>query len=233
MILFFFGGSRARSHCSEKKKLMHVSTLFISCLFPCRFERDWDAIRSHLELSDENTALFLHLVLLRTSELRPGTVFPSRCPSPERRLECEQAWEAQCVKPLTRELASQLERARTTLKRQREGGVGEFVLQRMLGEARYQAVVAASTYAIDNDMAISPYWKCSETLTLDSFRRAVVNAEATAPGVAVLRRFLEVEPELPKVRHLSAVLNWHRYVFAALDGGITREQARSMTNGML
>ena len=72
-------------------------------------------------------------------------------------------------------------------------------------------------------------WAYTEPLTLESFRRAVALAPESR-SIMILREFLNVEPELPDIKHLPSVLSWHQIIFEAFPSGLSREEAKDMTN---
>lgn len=189
--------------------------------------RDWDALRNRLDVSEENVALFSHLVLNRTCQAGSQHNFiPARCDTAQIRQDAENAWERFCLKPITQGTAGHLDNARQDFKTGADAGGPELLLKTILGEARFDAVVGPKSRT-------DPCWKRSEPLSLEGFHRAVSNADVSLPGVATLRKFLEVEPALTDISHLPSVLSWHAYVFQALEGGVTRAQARDMKNGMI
>jgi len=188
------------------------------------FMQDWCALQEHLSLSEENVVLFLHVVMRET--WRQGTrrecLLERRYDTSRKRSQDEQFWERQCVAPFLDGTAGHLDDARQDFQLKEGLGGVEWHLRKATGEDLYRTI----TGAVDQG-----HWAYSEPLTLDSFRRAVQNANTDAPGVGTLTKFLEDEEQLKHVQLLPSVLAWHREIFEALGGGISRQEAREMTNG--
>ena len=92
--------------------------------FSAQYLRDWDVLREHLEISDEDVALVLHVVLQETAAMHASNVIPATCHTSEERTRAEQRWERACVKPVLERLREQIDEARTRFQRDSESMVG-------------------------------------------------------------------------------------------------------------
>lgn len=199
-----------------------------------QFHADWEALRRHLSLSNEDVALVLHMVLRKCAvgKLPAGTFTTEG-----ERQEAEVVFEKNCVTPIVSALSASIAEARDqfqtaeTAREKRMVGV--------LGKTRWDDI----KYTKLPGTAAEFLWQHKEPLTLASFRRAVDLCSSPSGGgdsggaaavagseVAVLREFLTVEGELPAIKHLPAILAWHKIIFEAFRTGLPRDQAQKLSN---
>ena len=210
----------------ERSADLHRVTEFLAE----QFQRDWDALGRRLELRDENIALFLSIVFEKTIQtgLMRAWAMPPVFRAEADRAAAESRWEQCCVRPFLSGLASELETTRQTFKQGADAASSpEWYLQQVFGDRLHAQIQS-------RDMQDT--WAFREPLTLKAFRRSVSNVPVALAGsqaAATLRKFLDVEVDLPEIKHLPAILNWHRVVFEGLGSGVTRDEARLMTNADL
>lgn len=150
---------------------------------------------------------------------------PATCRTQEARLRAELDIEKKCIAPIINRLSDQLAQGRQKFQR---NDAAEKRMQRMaiiFGPENWASIHGE---ALTYDGLMFAY---REALTLQTFERAVTmmgdNASRTT---LILSEFLAVEPDLALIKHLPAILAWHRVLFEALGGGISREDAKVLTN---
>ena len=188
-----------------------------------QFLSDWKSLREQLEISDEDVALLVHVVVQHLLSSR--VTVPPTCKDQDTRLRVEQEVERLCVSPVVTKLSERLASARASYQQQTEADKRIRRMVMIFGEETW-ANIQGNLPTYEGLM-----WAHRESLTLQSFQRAVAMVGSNTSRTAlVLGEFLSVEAELALIKHLPAVLAWHRVLFEALGTGISREEAGKLAN---
>eukprot|EP00051_Salpingoeca_urceolata_P024164 m.421491 g.421491 ORF g.421491 m.421491 type:complete len:4954 (-) comp20197_c0_seq2:49-14910(-) len=218
---------------AEVSKLLKPQAKFSSqraaTLLVERIVEDWDALKGQTRLGDEDLALALHSVLAHMRRTR--TTLRPRCLSPEDRARDEVYFQRNCVTPVFNGVREHVAAERERLSSDGDGDMLRVSLEHALGQNTLALVLEQEREGESAQArAESRLWRYRTTVTLDTFRRNFEMQMGLHDRFRTLRVFLMVESKLSLIRHLPAVLSWHAVLFEAFHNGLTRDEAKTLTN---
>uniref|UniRef100_A0A7R9YCP3 Uncharacterized protein n=1 Tax=Pinguiococcus pyrenoidosus TaxID=172671 RepID=A0A7R9YCP3_9STRA len=186
---------------------------------------DWQALKTALNVNDEELSVFFELLLKRYRE-QPDTHGQPLHETMEARVAWESKFQEVVVEPLVERVTDLVEQEMKAV----EGRMG-----RAYGGTNLRAEGATLKDELleraEDPPPESVIWRFRKQIAFDDFCERFYRISDNVKEFPIIDIVIREEAQLSVIRHLPAILQWHAVLFEVYpDGALSRQDAMNLTN---